>query len=524
MRMLVGLMIFFVCTTMAEQPSFFLKHIHNKKAFIYYPKRPISTDDIWQIFHEGAFRVPHMLEQAKDQQAMAVMILPENYDGLTPLDDNAPWVEGVRVALAWGSTYFRFEDVDVRVLHYNQQNSDEEIQRALNGLMSKNYQDRPGISCEEQMLHRVWIANDLIESTLYGIVSPTDTFFVDSDAAMSIVFDPLLDTMDKDGYRILVTGGAGFIGSHTVRHLLQQGHQVIIMDNLSAASYETIQNLIDNKQCVFFNHDVGKPFEIKGPLTHVLHLASLASPPFYYHQPKATLRSGLQGTKNTLDIAMKKNARYLFSSTSEVYGDPEISPQPEDYPGKVSPIGMRSQYDQSKRGGETLIKLYVEKFGIDARIVRIFNTYGPAMSLYDGRVVTNFIRAVLEKKPLPIYGDGLQTRSFAYVDDTVEGMLAVLFSEDITQKTNIKNRVFNIGNQGEFTIVALAKKLQCIAWQYGFDDIAITHLPQPDPWDPKQRRPDITRAHMTVGFVPKISLDEGLERTFLFFSKSKGCL
>jgi nucleoside-diphosphate-sugar epimerase len=486
----------------ANSDSFFMIHNENgNKAVVFYPQKSLSctVENAEDVFHDHAFKVPKMLEIARLNQCPALLVLPKNIEGTTPLHANAFWIEGARVALAWASAYFRFlylGNVDVRVLLYDDQHdiSSEEIDSALAALLVKTISDDKKTTPEMRMKERL-ISFDGIATDDAQISTIKRSDLVVEEVSMDRkVIDPVLDQLAPGQYRILVTGGAGFLGSHIVKAL-------------------------DNKQCMFVHHDVSQPFQIQGPLTHVMHLASIASPVFYYAQPQETLLAGLHGTKNTLEVAVQKGARYLFSSTSEVYGDAEISPQSEEYHGRVNPIGMRSQYDQSKRGGETLIKLYTQKYDLDVRIIRIFNTYGPHMSLHDGRVVTNFIQAILEKKSLPIYGDGLQTRSFAYVDDTVQGIIAILLCPAIEKSTPIDQRVFNIGNPIEFTIVELAEKARLLANKHLHIDIQLAYHPQPDANDPKQRRPDIRRAKELVGFNPSISLDEGLEKTFIFFSE-----
>jgi nucleoside-diphosphate-sugar epimerase len=317
--------------------------------------------------------------------------------------------------------------------------------------------------------------------------------------------------------RIVITGGAGFLGSHMCKELVSQGHQVIVLDTLICSSRNNIAELENSPHFAFYNVDVTKPYDIAGPIDLVVHLASCPSPEFYYNNPIETLMSGLQGTKYALELALRKNARFMIGSTSEVYGDPEVSPQCEEYPGRVSAFGKRSQYDQSKRGAETLIKLYFERHNIDIRIARIFNTYGPAMALHDGRVVTNFIAAILEDKPVTVYGDGLQTRSFAYASDTVDGLIGLAFTDRITECPCIDQRIFNVGTPQEFTIKELADEINLISLKYLSKPAHIRYVPNIDPDDPKKRNPDITKINKLIGYEPLVRLKEGLEKTFLFF-------
>jgi dTDP-glucose 4,6-dehydratase len=226
---------------------------------------------------------------------------------------------------------------------------------------------------------------------------------------------------------------------------------------------------------------------------------------------------GLHGTQNTLEVARAKNARYLFTSTSEVYGDPLIHPQPESYGGNVDCMGKRSAYDQSKRGAEVLIKLYFEHYGVDTRIARLFNTYGPGMRLADGRVINNFLESLINNTPLKINGSGDQTRSFAYVDDTIDGIFRLIDNDALCNEPHITQRVFNLGNPDEFTINELAYKVNELSKKYFNREIPIIHRENPDMSDPRMRRPDISRAQTILGFMPRVSLDEGLEKSLQFF-------
>ena len=314
--------------------------------------------------------------------------------------------------------------------------------------------------------------------------------------------------------RILITGAAGFLGSHLSDRLLAEGHEVIGMDNFVTGNRENLTHLIKNKQFSFIRHDVIETITISGKLDAVLHFASPASPnpksPFGYpNLPLETLKAGSLGTFNTLDLAMKKNARFLFASTSEIYGDPLEHPQTEKYWGHVDPIGLRSMYDEAKRFSEATIMAYCRSKNTDTRIVRIFNTYGPRMRKDDGRVVPNLIQQALRSEPLSIYGDGLQTRSFCYVEDLVEGIYNLLISNE--------HQPVNIGNPAETTILNFAGIINRLTNnQAGFDYQPDNRLGN----DPQRRCPDITRARSLLGWEPKIGLEEGLIRTIAYF-KSK---
>ncbi|MCK4810131.1 MAG: SDR family oxidoreductase [Candidatus Omnitrophica bacterium] len=306
--------------------------------------------------------------------------------------------------------------------------------------------------------------------------------------------------------KILITGGAGFIGSHLCKKFLDRGDRVVCIDNFITGSKENVRGLIGNNNFTLIEHDISKPFVIEEDIDWVLHFAAIASPNDYLAHPIKTLKSGLLGTHNCLGLAKLKKAKFFLASTSEVYGDPLIHPQPEEYWGNVNTIGERSCYDESKRGAEALTYAYHRQHNIEIRIVRIFNTYGPNMQLDDGRVVSNFIVQVLKGKALTIYGKGTQTRSFCFVDDLIEGILKLM---DIKYLLPI-----NLGNPSEYTMLELAKKVMEIT---GLSSkITFFKLPQDDP---KRRKPDITKATKILKWKPRIDIDEGLKRTIEYFSK-----
>lgn len=307
--------------------------------------------------------------------------------------------------------------------------------------------------------------------------------------------------------RILVTGAAGFLGSHLTDRLLADGHEVVGMDNRVSGQTENLDDAFENDRFSFYDHDVTEFIHVSGELDAVLHLASLASPVFYRDYPIKTLKVGALGTHKTLGLAKEKNATYLFTSTSEVYGDPEVNPQPEDYRGNVDPYGPRSCYDESKRYGESLVRAYRDKHNLDVRVARIFNTYGPRMRLDDGRVIPNFMKQALTGEDLTVYGDGDQTRSFCYVDDMVDGLVS-LFESDVETPANI-------GNPDERTINELADVILDITGSGS----GITHEELP-PQDPQVRRPDISKAKLELGWEPSIGLREGLERSAEYFESA----
>jgi dTDP-glucose 4,6-dehydratase len=308
--------------------------------------------------------------------------------------------------------------------------------------------------------------------------------------------------------RILITGGAGFIGSHLCDRLVADGHQVIAMDNLSTGSVDNIAHLAGHERFHFIKHDVTNYIFVEGDLDAVFHLASLPSPVDYLNLPIQTLKVGALGTHKTLGLAMEKGARYLLASTSEVYGDPLVHPQSEDYWGNVNPVGPRGVYDESKRFAEALVMAYHKYHGVDTRITRIFNTYGPRMRMDDGRVVPNFVCQALRGDPLTVYDDGSRTRSFCYVTDMVEGLVGLLLSDE--------TEPVNLGNPDEMTILDFAHKVLDLTGS----DSPLTFVTPTDARtadDPKVRCPDIAKARRVLGWRPKVALEEGLRDTIAHF-------
>jgi UDP-glucuronate decarboxylase len=305
--------------------------------------------------------------------------------------------------------------------------------------------------------------------------------------------------------RILVTGGAGFIGSHLCERLLADGHEVLCLDNFFTGRRENIIPLLDNSHFELLRHDVIEPILLE--VDQIYNLACPASPIHYQYNPVKTVKTNVMGVINMLGLAKRVRARILQASTSEVYGDPLEHPQQEDYKGNVNPIGLRSCYDEGKRLAETLMMDYHRQSKVDIRIARIFNTYGPRMLENDGRVVSNFIVQALRGEPVTLYGEGEQTRSFCYVDDLLEGLIRLMNTEDVHSPVNL-------GNPGEFTIRQLAEEVMKICGS----NAGFKYQPLPED-DPKQRRPDITRAQTWLGWNPTIPLREGLERTVPYFKK-----
>lgn len=305
---------------------------------------------------------------------------------------------------------------------------------------------------------------------------------------------------------VVVTGGAGFLGSHLCEQLLARGDQVVCVDNLVTGSRANVEPLLADPGFAFVEHDICEPLPVPGRVDAVLNFASPASPRDYQALPVETLLTGSLGTRNALELARANGARFLMASTSEIYGDPQVHPQREDYWGHVNSIGLRSVYDEAKRFSEALTMAYRRSYRVDARTVRIFNTYGPRMRAEDGRVVSNFIVEALQGRPITIYGDGSQTRSFCFVEDEVRGILALLDAPDAPEPVNI-------GNPHEFTVLELADLVLALVGSRS--ELAFEPLP---PDDPTHRRPDITRAREVLGWEPMVSLPEGLARTIAYFA------
>ncbi len=309
--------------------------------------------------------------------------------------------------------------------------------------------------------------------------------------------------------RILVTGGAGFIGSHLCERFLGDGHEVIAVDNLLTGDRDNIAHLFENPAFSFLQQDITNYIYVSGPLDAILHFASPASPVDYLELPIQTLKVGSLGTHKALGLAKEKGARILVASTSEVYGDPLVHPQEESYWGNVNPVGPRGVYDEAKRFMEAMTMAYRRSHGVNTAIARIFNTYGPRMRMRDGRVVPNFMCQALKDEPITVYGDGSQTRSFCFVSDLVEGLTRLLWSDEADP--------VNVGNPNEMTILQFAEKI--IALSGSGSQIEYRPLPEDDP---QVRQPDITKAKAVLGWEPQVSLDEGLAKTISYFKQKLG--
>lgn len=309
--------------------------------------------------------------------------------------------------------------------------------------------------------------------------------------------------------KILITGGCGFLGSHLSKLFVKEGHNVFCLDNCITGRRDNIEELLSCNNFKFIQHDISEALYLEDKLDWILHFASIASPKDYLANPIKTLKSGLLGTHNCLGLAKENKAKFFLASTSEVYGDPLVHPQTEDYWGNVNPIGVRSCYDESKRGAEAITYAYMRQHNIPVRVVRIFNTYGPNMQIHDGRVVSNFIVQALKGEPITIYGDGSQTRSFCYVEDLVRGLRKMI---DVDHQYPI-----NLGNPGEFTMQELAD----LVLKLTKSKSEIKYLPLPED-DPKKRKPDITKAKKLLAWQPEIKLEEGLAKTIEYFKVRLG--
>jgi dTDP-glucose 4,6-dehydratase len=315
--------------------------------------------------------------------------------------------------------------------------------------------------------------------------------------------------------RILITGAAGFLGSHLCDKLLADGHEVIGLDNFVTGNPQNIAHLAGNENFSFQRNDVSNYIFVVGKVDAIMHFASPASPnpqspAGYFNLPIQTMKAGALGTHHCLGLARVNNARFILASTSEIYGDPEVHPQPETYAGNVDPVGLRAVYDEAKRFAESLTMAYHRYHDVDTRIVRIFNTYGPRMDLEDGRALPNLLKQALLGQPLTVYGDGQQTRSFCYVDDLVDGILRLLYSDE--------HMPVNIGNPNEMTILQFAETINKITENKG----GITYVDARSSRDPQMRQPDITRARQILKWDPKIQLEEGLRKTIPYFKEKLG--
>ncbi|HJY87828.1 MAG TPA: UDP-glucuronic acid decarboxylase family protein [Candidatus Acidoferrales bacterium] len=306
--------------------------------------------------------------------------------------------------------------------------------------------------------------------------------------------------------RAVITGGAGFLGSHLSDYLIERDWEILVLDNLVTGEESNVSHLVAHPRFSLVRADVTRYIDVPGPVEYVLHFASPASPVDYLKLPIQTLKVGALGTHNTLGLALAKKAKYLLASTSECYGDPEVSPQPENYWGHVNPIGPRGVYDEAKRFAEAMTMAYHRAHGLDTRIVRIFNTYGPRMRLNDGRALPNFVHQALTGQPITVYGDGKQTRSFCYVSDLIEGIYRLMQSDE--------HLPTNIGNPEEITILEFAERVRALLGA----KVPIVFKPLPQD-DPKRRCPDISKARRILNWEPKVSLDAGLRLTLSFFSR-----
>lgn len=451
---------------------FYYDEIENKLTI---DTRLKSAENVLNEYQSLIQDVPYYLDWAIANDYGVLVVIPDLIDGVGPVAQNAEYIEGARTTLAWIQTFRKkFEQ---RLLDY-------EIIRES--------------ECDKKY------PNPTQKKVAFSFEKSRNLFTVPWES-------------DSNSKIILITGAAGFIGSHLCRYFLNLGFRVIGIDNLICSTGENIAEFDGHPCFVLIKHDVAIPFDLMTQIDYVVHAASIPSPEDYYKMPFQTMQAGINGTINTLWIAKEHGSRYLFLSTSEIYGDPEVHPQSESYAGKVNCLCSRSPYDQSKRGAETLIKLYFEKYSLDVRIARIFNTYGPGMRLHDGRVITNFISALIHHTPLTIYGDGTQTRSLCYISDMVAGLSSLLFCQEMSDRTEITQRVFNLGNPEEFSVNQIASEMMNLGLLYRLPSSSCINIETQDKADPRKRRPDISRAQTVLQFSPQVSFNEGIRSTLEWF-------
>lgn len=485
-----------------------------KQIFVLIDLRKQTQINDWDIVHECMFEIPALILSMDKNIERVLILVPDQLHTVGVLDQHAPFLESVRTFLSIVRAYAATGQLSGvwQIIPCSDDDSDITSADFLHKLIS--------VQKRQSILNTLSVAafgECALSDGSFNILCDGDTVGTIQEKQFT-VFEYPWQSIESGKKRWCISGGAGFIGRHLTERLLAQGDQVIVLDNFTCSERESIKIFEDNVSFACIDHDVSVPFAITGHIDGVIHLASIPSPADYYKMPLETLKAGLEGTEHMLMLAQEKGARFIFASTSEVYGDPEMPIQSEEYAGNVNYLGPRSQYDQSKRGAEVLARLYYEQHGIDVRIARIFNTYGPGMRLHDGRVITNFIAAALEQTPITMYGSGNQTRSFGYVDDTVEGLKLLLEANPETFST-FKSRIFNIGTPEEFSIAELAEKVTELSVQYLDRVPVITRIENPDSTDPRQRRPNIQKAQSILRFNPTISLDEGLKKTFLHFMR-----
>jgi dTDP-glucose 4,6-dehydratase len=516
----------FIFTLLSAE--FYTLERHGKTEAYVFSYLDIDTKNPLASFRQVVFNFPALLDYVHKNSDVkkVVLMVPKELGGRSPLDDEAALYEGARVALSWASAYVRFEklgNLDIRVLLCDKKFEGNELAQQVDLLSRRVVDVKKETSPETQMKARCF------SDAVSGLYAVTDEASIlrpfNSDSLIKTVWNVFpqvtFGPVQEGKKRFVVTGGAGFLGMHLVQRLLKEGNQVIVIDNGLCCDSRNFEVLRKLPNCAVVNYDVTVPFFVQGSIDWVIHLASVPSPVFYYDLPLETLQTGLNGTLNCMDLALNTGAKFLFASTSEVYGDPEVNPQPETYVGNVSPIGKRCQYDQSKRGAETLIKLYTEKNkDFDARMVRIFNTYGPYMRLQDGRFITHMIEAVLANKPIRVYGDGKQTRSFGYAADTVDGIVR-LVKHEFNGQEPIEKKVFNVGNQQEMSINDAVVIVQKLAKKIFNRDIGRYYEKQIDATDPTKRCPDLTRTTSVLGYQPTIMAEEGIEQTIRYFLPSR---
>lgn len=517
----VGIIVLCLLTTLdsvhssEKENPFFSMRSHSSKTYIFHIPHPEYVSHFKNLFFNACFDFPQLLEKAAQKNIPIILAIPEQYFPISTTEQTAPAIEGARIALAWASAFYRFRslgNVDIRTVLIPQHTYPTDIVPFLLHASQMHFKNDDILTPEEKMAQRLINAKDLsMQKDLQELqIKP---LFIQQPKQSKHIITPKAQSQKT----IVITGVAGFLGSYLAQAFLEKDFAVIGIDNFACSTGENLAILHAYPHFEFYELDVSQPFNVEGPVDFIAHLASIPSPADYYKMPIETLRSGLHGAHNALMLAAKKNARILLASSSEVYGNPEMHPQHESYKGNVNPIAMRSQYDESKRGEETLAKLFYDAYGIDIRIARIFNTFGPRMRLSDGRVMTNFIQAVLNAQPMIVHGDGTQTRSPTFVTDTINGLVSLLESESITPCKTIEERIFNVGTPHEYSINEIAIIVNKLSEKHLRYTVPIQHVPHIDPTDPKVRRPDITLLAKATGFQPTVTFEDGLEIMFLHY-------
>jgi len=471
------------------------------------PEQNSSQETIDQFLMWSCSNICSLFEYACQKNSKCIVILPQLENNFAPYAQEARYTQSLDCLKAASYAYQQTDALDVSFINYPKIYATHYVTKALSVLLSQasNKRTRSISELTYTIGGEAYSDNEItIRDIDFEYVQPQQALHV----AQRLPELPCA----------VITGGAGSLGRPIVQELLQRNYRVIVLDNFVCSRVQDLAHFESYNNFEWYEHDVAIPFDIEGSVDLVIHAASIPSPKYYYALPVETYKSGTSATINTLELARQKKARYILCSTSEIYGKAEISPQPEWYSGKVSAFGLRAPYDQSKRGSETLAGLYEQQFTIDTRIIRIFNTYGPDMALDDGRVITNFIQAMLDNKPIKINGTGEQTRSFNYITDTIADIMAITLDNEL--EGPIENKVFNVGSTHEITVNALATIIQEQAQQILGKIVPIEHIPVIDHDDPMQRKPDLQKFNQRYGTRKTIGIIEGISHMLQFYAFS----